>query len=79
MYPFDFDYSCRSSRLGNKQVRREVMMYNSGSQKTNNTDQLSFDFLFTITLWSGSDHYYAYSWLSVDKFQLNNKYYNDYK
>jgi len=79
MYPFDFDYLCRSSRLGDKQVCRELMMYNSELQKTNNTDQLSFDFLFTTTLWNGSGHCYAYSWLSVDKFQLNNKYYNDYK
>ncbi|TZF93694.1 hypothetical protein FW781_18555 [Chryseobacterium panacisoli] len=72
MYPLDVDYSCRSSRLGNKQVCREVMVYNSGLQKSVKTNQFLFDFLFTPSLNSGgySD---ACSWFSVNKFQLNNK------
>ncbi|MDR3025090.1 hypothetical protein [Chryseobacterium sp.] len=70
MYPFDFDYLCGSSRLGDKQVCRELMMYNSGSQKTNKTDQLSFNFLFTTISWNGGGCCYAYSWTSVNKFQL---------
>lgn len=71
MYLFDFGYSYRSSKSGNKQVCREVMGYNSGLQKTNNTDQLPFDFLFTAS-WNGG-YYCSYSWSSVNKFQLNNK------
>lgn len=77
MYLFDFGYSYRSNKFGNKQVCREVMGYNSRLQKTNNTDQLSFDCLFT-TSWNGGC-YCSYSGSSVNKYQLNNKYYNDYK
>lgn len=75
MYPFDFDYSCRSSRLGDKQVCREVMVYNSGLQKSVKTNQ---DFVF-ISSWNGGSYCDACSWFSINKFQLNNKYYNDYK
>ncbi|WPO89168.1 hypothetical protein [Chryseobacterium sp. YR459] len=78
MYPFDFDYLCRSSRLGNKQACMEIMIPNSGLQKTININQLPFDLLFTIT-WNDGGCCCACSWSSVNKFQLNNKYYNDYK
>ncbi|MBB6329775.1 hypothetical protein HNP24_000725 [Chryseobacterium sediminis] len=74
MYPFNFDYSCRSSILGDQQVCREAMVYNSGLQKSDKTNPFPFDFLFTK-----SGYCYADSRFSVNKFQLNNKYYNDYK